>query len=273
MARGFAFFLGFGSITLSACSTLNETADTAPAPPTPTVFIASDSTASDYAASRYPQSGWGTFIGCVLEGVRVDNRAIGGRSTRTFIEEGRWNALRTSLKPGDTVLIQFGHNDAYKAKPERFAAPETAYRQNLVSFIADVRAAGATPVLITPVARRSFEDGEAKADFPEYSTVVRELAESRDVALIDLETRSRRMLDGLGPEGSKAYYLHYQKGAYPAFPDGIDDDTHFSEIGARHVANLVADGLAETSTSLAANVSPDRKDLNIAAPLGDSRCH
>ncbi|WP_033072989.1 rhamnogalacturonan acetylesterase [Sphingopyxis sp. MWB1] len=239
---------------------------------TPTLFIASDSTASDYAANRYPQSGWGTFIGCALTGVKVDNRAIGGRSTRTFIDEGRWNALRQSLKAGDTVLIQFGHNDASKSKPERFAAPETSYRQNLVSFIADVRAAGATPILLTPVARRSFEGEKAKADFPEYSAIVRELAASLNVELIDLESRSRQLLDQLGREASRAYYLHYPAGTYPAFPKGIEDDTHFSEVGARHIANLVAEGLAQSAAPVARHVSADRRDLMIDTPLGSSQC-
>lgn len=255
--------------TLASCATTGQQTN---APTVPTVFVASDSTASDYAPGRYPQSGWGSFLGCVLDGAKVDNRAIGGRSTRTFIEEDRWNGLRTSLKPGDTVLIQFGHNDAYKAKPERFAAPGTAYRQNLVSFIADVTAAGATPVLVTPVARRSFEDGKARADFAEYSAVMRQLAAEKRVALVDLETSSRQMLDQIGSEAAKAYFLHYAKGDYPAFPDGIDDDTHFSEIGARRVADLVASGLAQAGIPLSKHVSADRSDLTRSIPLGSRQC-
>ncbi|WP_347302500.1 rhamnogalacturonan acetylesterase [Croceibacterium sp. TMG7-5b_MA50] len=237
----------------------------------PTLFIASDSTAQHYNDDRYPQAGWGSFLGCVLTGATVDNRAIGGRSTRTFVSEGRWNGLLADLRPGDAVLIQFGHNDASENKPERFADAATTYRQFLMSFIADVRAAGATPVLLTPVARRSFdESGKAKADFPTYSAVVRQLAEARGVPLVDLETSSRALLDQTGYDAAAALYLHYPAGEIARWPEGVSDDTHFSEIGARRIANLVADGL--TATPLAPYVGSDRSDLTRETPVGSSRC-
>ena len=236
----------------------------------PKLFIASDSTAQHYNQERYPQAGWGSFLGCVLTGAEVDNRAIGGRSTRTFVNEGRWNRLLADLRPGDGVLIQFGHNDASENKPERFADAETTYRQFLVSFIADVRAAGATPVLLTPVARRSFENGQAKADFPTYSAVVRQLAEMRGVPLVDLESSSRALLDQIGYDAAEPLYLHYAPGEAPPWPEGVSDDTHFSELGARRMANLVAEGLR--ATPLAPYVSADRADLTRETPLGSSAC-
>ncbi len=241
---------------------------------TTTIFIASDSTASNYSVDRYPQSGWGSFLPCALHaGISVENRAIGGRSTRTFVEEGRWNALRSDLRAGDIVLIQFGHNDASQNKPERFAAPDTSYRQNLISFIADARAVGAMPVLLTPVTRRSFDAGKAKADFPAYSAIVRDVAAQFGVPLIDLESLSRQWLDEVGVDGSRPYFLHYAAGEAAAFPEGIADDTHFSELGARRIANLVAGGLAASGAPYADLVKEDRSDLSIAQPRGDRQCH
>ena len=261
--------MGKGMAVLLALATGIGTAQ-AQDPREPTLFIASDSTAQHYNADRYPQSGWGSFLGCVLTGARVDNRAIGGRSTRTFVSEGRWNRLLADLRPGDGVLIQFGHNDASDNKPERFADAETTYRQFLVSFIADVRAAGATPVLLTPVARRSFENGQAKADFPAYSAVVRQLAEMRGVPLVDLERSSRTMLDQVGYDAAASLYLHYAPGEAAPWPEGVSDDTHFSELGARRIAGLVADGLQ--ATPLAPYEAAERADLTRATPLGSSAC-
>lgn len=266
--------LALAGLPLASCTTAMEAAPTSTAPmAAPTVYIASDSTVADYKPDRYPQSGWGSFIGCALDGVSVDNRAVGGRSTRSFVNEDRWNSIRTSLKPGDTVLIQFAHNDANKEKAERYVAPDTAYRQYLVSFIADARAAGATPILVTPVTRHNFKDGHAVADFAAYSAVMRDLAGQYDVPLVDLESASRQYIDAMGEDASNSLYLHYKPGEYPAFPDGIDDDTHFSELGARRMANLVADGLAQTDTALGSHVSADRSDLTRATAVGSKACH
>src|SRR5882757_8829995 len=122
------------------------------------VLIASDSTAAQYAPDRWPQMGWGMLLECSLDAsVTVDNRARGGRSTRTFMAEGLFDALAEQTNPGDTVLIQFGHNDATVTKPERYVAPAD-YGTNLRHFIAAVREKDAQPVLLTPVAIRKFEN-------------------------------------------------------------------------------------------------------------------
>lgn len=243
--------------------------------PGDTILIASDSTAAEYKADRYPQTGWGMMLPCGLSpDVRVRNHAMGGRSTRTFLSEGRWERLLSEVLPGDTVLIQFGHNDAHRPKPERWAPAQTDYRANLLRFIWDVRTAGGTPVLVTPVARRSFgPDGRAKADYADYSAVMRELAASTHTPLVDLESLSRKWVDRAGPERSKAYYLHYrpEDGAI-GFPKGIDDDTHFSELGARHVADLVAGGLKSLGLPISAKVLADRPALTRTTPLGKTIC-
>jgi lysophospholipase L1-like esterase len=238
------------------------------------ILIASDSTAANYTADRYPQLGWGMMLPCALTpGTEVVNRAVGGRSTRTFLSEGRWDALLSEAKPGDVVLIQFGHNDASYARPERYAPAATVYRDNLLRMIWESRGHGMIPVLVTPPARRSFFQGRAKADFAEYSQVMRDLVASTGTPLIDLESRSRALLDQVGEAGSKQYYLHYRPGEAAAFPNGVDDDTHFSELGARAMADLVAQELKNLKLPIAAQVLDPRPDLSRNTPLGRAACH
>lgn len=241
----------------------------------PRILIAGDSTAQGYGPERYPQSGWGQFLACGLKpGSEVINRARAGRSTRTFIGEKRWDDLMAETRPGDTVLIQFGHNDGAYEKPERFAEATTTFRDNLLRMIWETRGRQAVPVLLTPVARRSFWDnGETRADFAEYSAVTRSLSASTGTALIDLEALSRQLIKTTGAEPARSLYLHYPAGRWPAFPKGIDDDTHFSEIGARRVADLVAGALAALPVPGAALVTSERPDLKRASPKGDGACH
>jgi lysophospholipase L1-like esterase len=243
--------------------------------PGDTILIASDSTAADYKAERYPQVGWGQMLGCGLSpDVRVVNHAMGGRSTRTFLSEGRWERLLADMLPGDTVLIQFGHNDQARGKPERWVPAQTDYRNNLLRFIWDARGAGGIPVLVTPVARRNFgADGKAVADYPDYSGVMRQLSRDLHVPLIDLESLSRAWLDRAGPEAAKAYYLHYRaEDGIAAFPKGVTDNTHFSEVGGRQVANLVAGELKALKLPISDKVLAQRPALTRNAPLGRSDC-
>ncbi|MGC6400967.1 rhamnogalacturonan acetylesterase [Sphingomonas sp. FW199] len=239
-----------------------------------TVFIASDSTASNYPDRSYPQTGWGQMLPCALDGVKVENRAIGGRSTRTFISEGRWEKLIADIQPGDTVLIQFGHNDASRNRPERYAAAATDYRVNLTRFVADVRARGGTPVLLTPVARRSFNpDGTAKADYADYASVAKIVAQETGTVLLDLGKLSRDWLTRTGAEKAKPFFLHYTpQDGQPAYPKGISDDTHFSELGARHVADLVAGELVRLNLPVGKAVRADRSGLTIDTAAGNRDC-
>src|SRR5688500_18921183 len=134
-----------------------------PAAAGPRIFIASDSTAANYAVDRYPQVGWGMMLECGLAAdVEMVNRAIGGRSTRTFIGEGHWDRLLADALPGDVVLIQFGHNDAATSRPERYAPAATVYRDNLLRMIWEAKGRGLLPVLVTPPARRSFDNARTK---------------------------------------------------------------------------------------------------------------
>lgn len=249
-------------------------AATAAAPNQPMrIVIAGDSTAKDYNAKQYPLSGWGTMLRCAVgPEVTIDDRAQGGRSTKSFIAEGRLDAIARTLKPGDTLLIQFGHNDADRAKPERYT-PIPDYETNLKHFIAVARMAHAQPVIITPVTRRAFKDGHVVRSFPTYTDAAKRVAEETKVPLINLTALSERWIDALGLDGSKRYYLHYAKGeGLPGYKDAVDDDTHFSELGARRIADLVADGLARTRLPIASHVLADRPALRRDTPAGGPSC-
>ncbi|MCP3734751.1 rhamnogalacturonan acetylesterase [Sphingomonas sp. RP10(2022)] len=238
----------------------------------PRIFIASDSTAQDYKPDRYPQSGWGTMLRCAVPGVTVENRAIGGRSTNSFIREGRLDAIARDLRKGDTLLIQFGHNDASVDKPERYTTVEQ-YKANLDRFLAVARAAGAKAVILTPVARRDFKDGVEQPSFPAYADAARAVAKATHTPLIDLGKASQAMVQAAGPDAAKAYYLHYEGAAgAPGYPKGVADDTHFSELGARRVADLVAVGLKATRLPIAKRVTPHVPALMRATSAGGPSC-
>src|SRR2546428_10261767 len=152
-----------------------------------TVFLAGDSTMAQKLPQKRPETGWGEMLGDFFQDgkVIIDNRAQNGRSTRTFISEGRWQAIVDALKPGDYVFIQFGHNDESKEKVDRYTPPAD-YRSNLVKFISEVRARKALPVLLTPVMRRRFNSsGELQDTHGEYPDIVRSVAGEYKVSLID----------------------------------------------------------------------------------------
>jgi len=232
---------------LAAILSLGLIAPAHSAPPV-TIHLAGDSTMSIKRDEKRPETGWGEYLAQQFRpgAVVVDNRAMNGRSTRTFIEEGRWDALLEATKPGDVVLIQFGHNDQSVEKPDRYTPPAD-YTRNLQRFVADVRAKSATPVLLTPVARRRFdEEGRVVASHGEYPDLVRILAAREHVALIDMERRSTAVLQEAGAESSKALFLWLAPGEHVNYPQGVQDNTHFSLKGAQRMAREFAAAARES---------------------------
>jgi lysophospholipase L1-like esterase len=230
------------------------------APGRPQVIIAGDSTAAEYGPERYPQMGWGQFLKCSLDGrVDVVNAARGGRSIKSFVAEGLFSDMLKQVRPGDTVLIQFGHNDAAIGRPDRYTDPEGDYRELLRAYVAMVRARRAVPVLITPVARRNWKGGRVQDSLPRYSAAVRAVAAETRTPLIDLAASSMALVQQIGEEPSKRYFMHLTPADGVArFPQGVTDDTHFSEIGARAIAALVADGIRASGAPVAAHLRTDR---------------
>ena len=220
-----------------------------------TIFLAGDSTMSVKETKVFPENGWGMpFVHFFDSTVTVDNRAKNGRSTKTFISEGHWQRLIDNVKAGDYVLIQFGHNDEAKEKLERYSTPDE-YRANLIRFISETRARGATPVLITPVSRRRFDSaGNAMATHEAYSPLVKEIADAQKVSFIDLDTQSRLLYQQFGKDNSKWLFLQLAPGEHPNYPNGRNDNTHFNELGARLVAQIVLADLKTLEPELASRI-------------------
>jgi lysophospholipase L1-like esterase len=204
------------------------------------IFMAGDSTMSIKDTKAYPETGWGMpFVNFWDSSVTVVNRAKNGRSTKTFISEGLWKSITDEAKEGDYVFIQFGHNDESPEKKERYATPDT-FRMNLTRFVAETRAKKAIPVLFTPVSRRKFDTtGTAIETHKEYSAYVKEVVAKENVLFIDLDAKSRELFQQFGKGDSKLLFLQLKPGEHPNYPEGKEDNTHFNELGARLIAQLV----------------------------------
>lgn len=214
------------------------------------IYLIGDSTCAEKEVNAYPETGWGMpFAHFFDESIRVDNRAKNGRSTKSFMDEGRWEAVLKTMNSGDYVFIQFGHNDEVPSKVGRYTTPEE-FQANLRRYVMDTRKKGALPVLLTPVSRRSFENGELVDSHEHYAQLVREVAQSDDVPLIDMTTLSMELVRNLGETESKWLYHHLDAGEHPNYPKGKSDDTHFNELGARKMAQLVLDGIRELNLEL-----------------------
>lgn len=218
-----------------------------------TVYLAGDSTMAPKLPDKRPETGWGEALQAWFDSdvVTVDNRARNGRSTRTFIGEGRWAAILNDLDKGDYVFIQFGHNDGSENKVDRYTPP-TDYRANLRGFVDDVRARGGIPVLLTPVMRRRFDDrGNFYDTHGAYPGIVRNLAREAEVPLLDMHRDSGALLLESGPVASRDLFLILAPGESPNYPDGLDDNTHFSPEGAARMAALAVAELRASGIGLA----------------------
>jgi len=222
------------------------------------LFLIGDSTMADKPLIGTAERGWGQVFPLLFDdGVVVENHARNGRSTRSFINEGRWQAVLERLQAGDYVFIQFGHNDSKKDDTSRYAEAHTDYKSNLLRFVKDVRAKDATPVLLTPVNRRKFDNLGKPVDLHgDYPIVVRELAAEQNIPLIDLHKSSMQLLVKLGADESKNIFLWIKPDLYTAMRAGKEDNTHFTEFGALKIARLVVDGLKELNLPLAKHLKP-----------------
>jgi DNA sulfur modification protein DndE len=216
------------------------------------VYLVGDSTMANKENLENPERGWGQLLPeFFTDDVRIENHAKNGRSTRSFIYEGRWDSLMNKVKKGDFVVIQFGHNDDVITKSATYSTL-IEYRYNLTRFIKDVQAKGANPILCTSIQRRKFdENGTFQDTHGEYPGVVRDLAKQLNVPLVDMQKKSEKVILEHGVEGSKKIFLHYKPGENKALPDGKEDNTHFCEYGARLMAQLFCEGLKETNHELA----------------------
>ncbi|GGN68117.1 hypothetical protein GCM10011579_041270 [Streptomyces albiflavescens] len=198
-----------------------------------TLYIAGDSTAAQKYADAAPETGWGMALPFFLgKDVPVANHAVNGRSSKSFIDEGRLDAILEVIAPGDFLIVQFGHNDEKSADPTRYTEPWTTYQDCLRQYVDGARARGARPVLATSVERRKFDaDGNAVPTHGDYPAAMRALAEDEHVALLDIQALSLALWQRLGVEETKKYFN---------WTATEQDDTHFNPPGAIAVARLVA---------------------------------
>ena len=218
------------------------------------VWLIGDSTMANKEIKAYPETGWGMLFAYFFDStVTVDNRAKNGRSTQSFIDEKLWQPVVDNLNEGDYVLVQFGHNDEVPTK--KTYTTEEQYKNNLIRYVNETRSKKALPVLITPVARRKFDStGHVVGTHEVYSDIVRSVAKQLNVPLIDLDRKGQALLQQYGVETSKLLYNHLQPGEHPNYPEGKIDDTHFSELGARKIAEIVLQEIKSLKPPLADHI-------------------
>jgi lysophospholipase L1-like esterase len=215
-----------------------------------TIWLCGDSTMSIKEKKAYPETGWGMpFVYFWDSTVTVVNKAKNGRSTKSFRNEGLWKRILDESSEGDYVLIQFGHNDEVPTKSNATTEPE--FRNNLTVFISEARNKKINPVLLTPVARRKFDSlGKIVGTHDVYAQIVREVAIKENVPLIDMDIKGQQLYQQMGVEDSKLLFLQLKPGEHPNYPDGKEDNTHFSELGARLVAQIVLKEIRELKLEL-----------------------
>ena len=188
-----------------------------------------------------PGRGWAEPLQRFFDPERlvVRNCAVSGRSSKSYIDEGRWQKVLDRLAPGDLLLIQFGHNDAKRSDLKRYTDPDTAFKENLRRFVTEARAKGAVPILATSVVRRRFDaDGTLCDTHGRYVPAAAGVAAELRVPLVDMNRLTGRLVQQYGPEASKSLYLYVEPGVAERFPDGNADDTHLCVRGAEEFAAL-----------------------------------
>jgi len=218
-----------------------------------TVYVAGDSTVQTYANSSIHQAGWGQFFDSYfVTQVTVDNRAIGGRTSRRFIEEGRLTTILSAARAGDYLFVQFGTNDSnqtatYDDGEPYYLAPATDFKTWMQMYIDGAKGRGVTPVLVTPPPRNSCRsDGVSfNYSFTSYATAMKELGQTNSVAVVDLGARAVTYLNG------KADCDWASANFFLVRADGSVDGTHFQETGANILAGLVVEGVGALTLPLA----------------------
>lgn len=223
-----------------------------------TIYTIGDSTmANKPDPDENPERGWVQVLPRFFTNdIIIENHAVNGRSTRSFITEKRWDSVYNKLKKGDYVFIQFGHNDQKEQDPNRYTNPHTAYRYNLIKFIKDTREKGAIPMLFSSIVRRKFnEEGTLADTHGVYPMEVRLLAKEYEVIFIDLQYLTEKLEESYGVEGSKKLHLHFKPGDTNYYPQGKKDDTHLSIFGATEISKLVVNEIIRLNVPLQKHIS------------------
>ncbi|MFN3941979.1 MAG: rhamnogalacturonan acetylesterase [Flavobacterium sp.] len=212
------------------------------------IYTVGDSTmANKPLENNNPERGWVQMLAPFFnENVAIFNHAVNGRSSKSFRDLGHWQPVLNQLKKGDYVLIQFGHNDSKDTDPVRYTNPQTSYRYNLITYINEVRDKGATPILLSSIARRKFNDQGVLLDaHGNYTLVARLVAQEFNVEFIDMQYLTEQLFLKYGVESSKKLVLNFEPGEHPYFPEGKTDNTHLTEFGATEIAKLFVDEMVK----------------------------
>lgn len=227
------------------------------------IVLIGDSTVMSYAASKHPMAGWGQVFGLYFKPgtVAVVNKAVGGRSSKSFVTLGQWDGALAELKAGDVLMIQFGHNDRSFSDTVRYADTAT-YRKYLTKYVTEARAKGAHPVFVTPMNMNTWSSAGGRRVFTEgandYRGAMIRAGAHLKVPVLDLELKSKQLMDSASTAWlAKFHFLGLEAGEYPNYPAGISDGTHFQEMGALANARLVAEEIAR---------QPDDSILKLLAP-------
>lgn len=227
-----------------------------------TIFWAGDSTVRQNSIHTYPQTG----IGQVFERftrryhVQIENHAENGRSTKSFLDEGRLAPICQRMQPGDFLFIQFGHNDQKAEDPSRYAPADTVYADNLRLFIQAAKQRGGHPVLITPVTRCNWRQLPENRQFALWVAAMKRVGQELDVPVIDLTSLSEALVDGWGENVARELYMTLPAGKYPHYPDGLSDTTHLQPLGAITFAALIAKELHQLGGRYAELLSDEYAD-------------
>ncbi|WP_378187354.1 rhamnogalacturonan acetylesterase [Aquimarina sp. W85] len=219
-----------------------------------TIYTIGDSTmANKPNPNENPERGWGQMLHLFFnDTIIINNYAVNGRSTRSFRNLKHWSKVYDSLEDGDYVFIQFGHNDSKIKDSSRYTNPHTTFRHNLIRYVDETRAKGAHPILLSSIVRRKFNKYGVLLDtHGDYTLVTRLVAQEMEVPFIDLQYLTQVMEETYGPKGSLQLHLHYKAGEHPYYPEGIQDNTHLSVVGATNIAKMVSEELIRLTHPLA----------------------
>jgi len=229
----------------------------------PVVYLAGDSTVCDQADE--PWATWGMMLQAFFaKDTAVANHAESGLSLASFVAQKRLDKILSTIKEGDYVMIQFGHNDQKETSLE--AGADRGYSKRLTSMIDAVKSKGAHPVVITPVERRRFRDGKPYGTLQDYAAAAKKVAAEKGVPVIDLNVMSLKFYEALGEEGSKNAFVHYPANTFPDQPQALKDDTHHNPYGGFELAKCVVQGIKDNVPELAKRLRPGIPDFDPAKP-------
>ncbi|MBN1309743.1 MAG: rhamnogalacturonan acetylesterase [Chitinispirillaceae bacterium] len=235
--KTFIFFLVF-LLSMSAVTTK------------PKLYIVGDSTACIYSSSQYPRMGWAQVLQDYFstDSVQVDDKALSGRSSKSFYDEGHWTPVKNALRKGDYVIIQFGHNDEKTDDAARGTLPGTTFKQYLLIYIDDAIAKGAIPILATPMERNQWNATAIKSSHitadGDYPQAIRDLAAAKKIDLIDATALTKVFFENIGKDSTTNLFLNLAAGESPNYPSGNTDNTHLQERGAKAVSQLIVNDIA-----------------------------